>query len=356
MNIKRLNKVIENMIRNNLEQMIISNPASIFYLTGHWIEAGERMLVLYINAKGQCKLIINELFPLEEYTSLEKLVYNDREDAVKILADLVEDKILGVDKVWPSHFLIRLMELKKGISFVNGSPIMDEVRMIKDEEEIRLMKEASAINDKVMAEAIELVKQGYDERKVCKLLADVYEKYETYSFSFYPLIAYGANAAEPHHSSDSTAIQEGDSVILDIGGLTKGYCSDMTRTVFYKKVSQEAELVYNLVLEANRKGIEAVKPGVRLCEIDKAAREVIEKAGYGKYFTHRTGHNIGVEVHEFPDVSSVSELEARPGMIFSVEPGIYLPGKLGVRIEDLVLVTETGCEVLNTYPKSLQII
>jgi len=356
MNIKRLNKVIENMIRNNLEQMIISNPASIFYLTGHWIEAGERMLVLYINAKGQCKLIINELFPLEEYTSLEKLVYNDREDAVKILADLVEDKILGVDKAWPSHFLIRLMELKKGISFVNGSPIMDEVRMIKDEEEIRLMKEASAINDKVMAEAIELVKQGYDERKVCKLLADVYEKYETYSFSFYPLIAYGANAAEPHHSSDSTAIQEGDSVILDIGGLTKGYCSDMTRTVFYKKVSQEAELVYNLVLEANRKGIEAVKPGVRLCEIDKAAREVIEKAGYGKYFTHRTGHNIGVEVHEFPDVSSVSELEARPGMIFSVEPGIYLPGKLGVRIEDLVLVTETGCEVLNTYPKSLQII
>lgn len=356
MNIKRLNKVIENMIRNNLEQMIISNPASIFYLTGHWIEAGERMLVLYINAKGQCKLIINELFPLEEYTSLEKLVYNDREDAVKILADLVEDKILGVDKVWPSHFLIRLMELKKGISFVNGSPIMDEVRMIKDEEEIRLMKEASAINDKVMAEAIEFVKQGYDERKVCKLLADVYEKYETYSFSFYPLIAYGANAAEPHHSSDSTAIQEGDSVILDIGGLTKGYCSDMTRTVFYKKVSQEAELVYNLVLEANRKGIEAVKPGVRLCEIDKAAREVIEKAGYGKYFTHRTGHNIGVEVHEFPDVSSVSELEARPGMIFSVEPGIYLPGKLGVRIEDLVLVTETGCEVLNTYPKSLQII
>lgn len=193
MNIKRLNKVIENMIRNNLEQMIISNPASIFYLTGHWIEAGERMLVLYINAKGQCKLIINELFPLEEYTSLEKLVYNDREDAVKILADLVEDKILGIDKVWPSHFLIRLMELKKGISFVNGSPIMDEVRMIKDEEEIRLMKEASAINDKVMAEAIELVKQGYDERKVCKLLADVYEKYETYSFSFYPLIAYGAN-------------------------------------------------------------------------------------------------------------------------------------------------------------------
>ncbi|NLZ49728.1 MAG: aminopeptidase P family protein [Clostridiales bacterium] len=356
MNIKRLDKVIENMKRHQLEQMIISNPASIFYLTGKWIEAGERMLVLYINAKGQCKLIINELFPLDDQPYLEKIIYNDREDAVKILASLVEDKKLGIDKVWPSHFLIRLMELKHGITFVNGSPIMDEVRMIKDAEEIKLMKEASAINDKVMAEAIEVVKQGYEEKKVCKLLADIYEKYKTYSFSFYPLIAYGANAAEPHHSSDSTMVKDGDSIILDIGGFTNGYCSDMTRTVFYRKVSDEAEKVYNLVLEANRKGIEAVKPGVKLSDIDKAARDVIENAGYGKYFTHRTGHNIGVEVHEFPDVSSVSHLEAKPGMIFSIEPGIYLPGKLGVRIEDLVLVTETGCEVLNAYPKELQII
>lgn len=344
------------MTRHKLEQMIISNPASIFYLTGKWIESGERMLVLYINAKGQCKLIINELFPLEDQPKLEKLVYNDREDAVKILATIVEDKKLGIDKIWPSHFLIRLMELKKGISFVNGSPIMDEVRMIKDEDEIRLMREASAINDKVMAEAIEVVKQGYEEKKVCKLLSDIYEKYETYSFSFYPLIAYGANAAEPHHSSDSSTIKKGDSVILDIGGFTNGYCSDMTRTVFYREASKEAEQVYNLVLEANRKGIEAVKPGVKLSQIDRAAREVIEKAGFGKYFTHRTGHNIGVEVHEFPDVSSVSDLEAKPGMIFSIEPGIYLPGKLGVRIEDLVLVTETGCEVLNSYSKELQII
>ncbi|HCW03756.1 MAG TPA: peptidase M24 family protein [Clostridium sp.] len=355
MKIKRLNKIIENMTRHNLEQMIISNPASIFYLTGKWIESGERMLVLYINAKGQWKLIINELFPLEE-PGLEKLVYNDKEDPVKILAAILEDKKLGIDKTWPSHFLIRLMELKKSISFVNGSTIVDEVRMIKDEEEIKLMKEASAINDKVMAEAIELVKEGYEERKLCKLLSDIYEKYDTYSCSFYPLIAYGPNAAEPHHSSDSTMIKNGDSVILDIGGFTNGYCSDMTRTVFYKEVSHEAEKVYNLVLQANRRAIEAVKAGVKLSQIDMAARQVIENAGYGKYFTHRTGHNIGVEVHEFPDVSSVSHLEAKPGMIFSIEPGIYLPGKLGVRIEDLVLVTESGCEVLNSYSKELQII
>ncbi|WP_139906123.1 M24 family metallopeptidase [Clostridium thermarum] len=356
MNNGRLHRVMANMMKHNLDQMIVSSAASIFYLTGKWIESGERMLALYINTNGQCKLIINELFPLEQQAGLEKLVYNDREDAVQLMADIIEDKKLGIDKTWPSHFLIRLMEKKSGLTFVNGSPILDEVRMIKDAEEIHLMREASKVNDKVMAEVMELIKEGHEEKKICKLLADLYEKHNTYSFSFYPLIAYGANAAEPHHASDNTVIKAGDSVIIDIGGITNYYCSDMTRTVFYKNASEEASKVYNLVLEANRKGIEAVKPGVRLCDIDKAARNVIEKAGYGEYFIHRTGHNIGVEVHEFPDVSSVNKMVAEPGMIFSVEPGIYLPGKFGVRIEDLVLVTENGHEVLNNYTKKLQVI
>lgn len=353
---ERLSNIIGSMIKHGLEQMIISSPASIFYLTGKWIESGERMLVLYVNADGKCKLIINELFPLEDIQGLEKVVYNDSEDSVQILSGIIEDKKLGIDKNWPSHFLIKLMDRKKGLAFVNGSPIVDEVRMIKDAEEIQLMREASLVNDKVMAEIVTLIGQGYDETKVCKLLSEVYEKHGTDSFSFYPLIAYGANAAEPHHESDKTVIKNGDSVIIDIGGLTNRYCSDMTRTVFYGRVSEQAKEVYNIVLEANKRGIEAVRPGVRCCDIDGAARKFIEDAGYGEYFTHRTGHNIGIEVHEFPDISSVNEMEVKPGMIFSVEPGIYLPGKLGVRIEDLVVVTETGCEVLNHYTKELQII
>lgn len=356
MNIERLNRVIENMKKHQLEQMIVSSAAAIFYLTGRWIESGERMLVLYISTKNKTHLIINELFPIEEQDGLGRLVYNDKEDPVKILADIIEEDKLGVDKTWPSHFLMRLMEIKKGVTFINGSPIVDEVRMIKDAAEIRLMREASKVNDKVMAEAVELIKDGYEERKVCKLLSDIYEKYDTGSFSFYPLIAYGANAAEPHHDSDKTKLMDGYSVIIDIGGITNRYCSDMTRTVFFRSASEEASKVYNTVLEANRRGIEAVKPGVRLCDIDRAARKFIENAGYGEYFIHRTGHNIGVEVHEFPDVSSINTMEAKPGMIFSVEPGIYLPGKLGVRIEDLVLVTEDGYEVLNSYTKELQII
>jgi Xaa-Pro dipeptidase len=352
----RLENILKNMKKHNLEQMLVTSPASIFYLTGKWIEPGERMLTLYINTNGKTKLFINALFPISEDLGVELEVFSDTDDSVEILSKYIENKKLGIDKTWPSHFLIRLMEKKPDINFVNGSPIVDEVRMIKDNKEIELMREATRVNDKVMWDIVNILGGNYEEKKVCKLLEEVYEKYGTNSFSFHPLIAYGKNAAEPHHDSDNTKLMEGDSIIIDIGGRTNMYCSDMTRTVFYKKVSEEQKKVYNLVLEANKNAIQAVKPGVRFCDIDFAARSAIDKAGYGKYFTHRTGHNIGIEVHEFPDVSSNNEMIVQKGMIFSIEPGIYLPDNFGVRIEDLVVVTDNGCEVLNSYSKELKVI
>lgn len=352
----RLKKVLTNMDKHGLDQMLITSPAAIFYLTGKWIEPGERMLALYINNCNENKLIVNALFPISEDLGVELEVYNDIEDPILILSSIIHNKKLGIDKTWPSHFLIRLMEKNNTLTFVNGSPIIDEIRMIKDEEEIQLMREASKINDRAMSDIINLLKEGYDEKSLCKHLGDIYEKYNTHSFSFHPLIAYGANAAEPHHESDNTKLKSGDSVIFDIGGLTNRYCSDMTRTVFFNKVSEEQKRIYELVLEANIKAIEKVKPGVKFCDIDKAARSVIDKGGYGKYFTHRTGHNIGIEVHEFPDVSSVNEMVVEKGMIFSIEPGIYLPGNSGVRIEDLVVVTDAGCEILNSHSKDLKVI
>lgn len=356
MNNSRLKRIVENMKRHEIEQLIITSTSNIFYLTGKWIEPGERMLVLYVNSSGKTKLFINELFPISGDIGVETKVFNDAEDSVEILSNDIGSGRIGIDKNWPAHFLIRLMNKKTGLDIVNGSMIIDEVRMVKDAEEIELMKKASSINDMAVRELIEIVPLKHEERKACKILADIYEKYGTGSFSFYPLIAYGANAAEPHHESDNTMLKEGDSVILDIGGRTNNYCSDMTRTVFYGEPLEEYKKVYNIVLEANLKGIEAVKPGVRLCDIDKAARSVIEKEGYGEYFTHRTGHNIGIDVHEFPDVGCNSEIIAKEGMIFSIEPGIYLPGKCGVRIEDLVLVTKDGCEVLNKYSKDMKIL
>ena len=174
--------------------------------------------------------------------------------------------------------------------------------------------------------------------------------------SFPPLICFGANGAEPHHGTDDTVLKKGDSIILDVGVKLNDYCADMTRTLFFGEPTEEMLKVYNLVKAANEAGRAAVRPGEPMKNFDRAARKVIEDGGYGPYFTHRTGHGIGLEVHEYPDNSATSEIIAQPGMTFSVEPGIYLPGRFGVRVEDLVAVTEDGCETLNQLTKEFRIV
>ncbi|KZL92092.1 M24 family metallopeptidase [Clostridium magnum] len=357
MNLLRLNKLLKEMEINNIPQMLISDPAAIFYLTGKWIHPGERMLALYINLKGINKLFVNELFTVTEDLGVEKVWFNDTEDGVEIVSKYVDkEKTMGVDKNWPARFLLRLMELKGGSTFVNGSSILDTIRMCKDENEKDLMREASRINDLAVERIIKLVPEMHTEKKMSQLLLGIYEELGADGFSFDPIIAYGVNAADPHHGCGNTMVKPGDSIIIDIGCVKDSYCSDMTRTVFYKYASDKAKEVFNIVLEANKKAIDMVKAGVRFCDIDAAARNHIDAHGYGKYFTHRTGHSIGIDVHDLGDVSSVNTDKVEPGMIFSIEPGIYLPREVGVRIEDLVLVTEDGCEVLNKYDKGLVIV
>lgn len=357
MNQERLSKVLKKMKEKNMDSVIVSDSASIFYLTGKWIHPGERLLALYLDLQGNHKLFINELFPVTEDLGVEKVWFNDTQDGVEIISKYIQNKnTIGIDKNWPAKFLLRLMELKTENTYVNSSVILDRVRMRKDEKEKDLMRKASKINDIAVEKMIELLPNNISEKKMSQELAKIYEELETEGFSFDPIIGYGANAADPHHEPDASMLKEGDSVIIDIGCVKDSYCSDMTRTVFYKSVSEKSKEVYNTVLEANLKAIATVKPGVRFCDVDKAARDHIEAAGYGKYFTHRTGHSIGIEVHDFGDVSSVNTDVLEEGMIFSIEPGIYLPGEVGVRIEDLVLVTNDGCEVLNAYDKSLKIV
>lgn len=357
MNHERLNNVLREMADKNIPQMLVSDSAAIFYLTGKWIYPGERMLALYLSLEGNHKLFINELFPISEDLGVEIIRFNDIQDAVKIVAQYVnKQQAMGIDKKWPSGFLLRLIEQQGGSKFVNSSFIVDRIRMCKDLQEIALMKEASRVNDLAMDSMINLIPQKYPEKKMSQMLLNVYENLGAQGYSFAPIVAYGANGADPHHKIDSSLVKEGDSIIIDIGCKKDSYCSDMTRTVFYKYASNLATKVYNIVLEANKSAIAMIKPGVRFCDIDAAARNHIEAAGYGKYFTHRTGHSIGLETHDFGDVSAVNTDQIKPGMIFSIEPGVYLPGEFGVRIEDLVLVTENGCEVLNKYNKELMIL
>lgn len=358
-NQSRLDHVTEFMLQNQMEQLLISDPASIFYLTGEWIQPGERLLVLYLNLRGEKRLFLNALFPfqLEEDSGIQVNYYRDTDDIISILAEFMEDEgEIGVDKTWPARFLLPLMSKLPHAEFTNGSVGVDTLRMIKDPEEQSLMKKASLLNDQAMQVLIESVAEGTTELELSRILKASYRGMGADGISFAPIIAFGANAALPHHDTGNALIQPGDSIICDIGCLKDNYCSDMTRTFFYKTISDKARQVYDLVLQANLAAISAVRPGARFCDVDAAARQVIEAGGYGAAFTHRTGHSIGIEVHESGDVSSINTALLVPGMVFSIEPGIYLQNEFGIRIEDLVLVTETGCEILNHFTKELTIL
>lgn len=342
------------MARHGLNQLIVSAPAAVFYLTGVAIEPGERLLALALAADGASHLFVNRLFPTAAPEGIALHVHGDGQDATADIAQVLQPGPVGVDKFWPSAFLIRLLAKKPGLIPVEGSLPVDETRMVKDAGERERLRAASRLNDRVTAQAIAAISPEKDELALAREVLDAYASAGMVSWS--PLVCYGAGCAEPHHSPDHTRLKPGDSVILDIGGALDGYQSDMTRTVFYREASPLAREVYQVVLEAHEAGIAAVKPGRPLREVDAAARSIIERAGYGAYFTHRLGHNLGLEVHEYPDVSAASEAICQEGMCFSIEPGVYLPGQFGVRIEDLVLVGPQGAEDLNALDKSLRIV
>ena len=354
----KLNRILGAMEEKSVPQMIIADPLTIFWLTGKMIVPGERLLALYLNVNGNHKLVINELFPQEKDLGVDLVWYNDIQDGVEILSQYVEkDKTIGIDKIWPAKFLLRLQELEAGSRYVNGSMIVDYIRMIKDEKEQELMRESSRLNDAAVEKLIPWVGKGLTERELSAKIREIYKELGCEGVSFETISAYAKGAADPHHVTDDSRGKRGDCVILDIGAFKNNYASDLTRTVFIGEVSDRAKEIYDIVAEANRRGIEAARPGNRMCDVDAACRDYITEKGFGPYFTHRTGHSIGLEDHEFGDVSSVNEDIIKPGQCFSVEPGIYLPDEgIGVRIEDIVLITEDGCEVLNHFTKDLIIV
>lgn len=357
MNKERIARVVESMKEAGLDYLLISEPSSIDYLINYVNAPGERMYVLMLGSKGNHKLFFNNLFFTSEDLGIEIVWHSDTDDAIKTIVDqLVAPKKIGIDKHWTANFLLDLMSRLPEVQFVNGSNCVDYQRMIKDENEQQLMIEASKINDQAIKKVISEINETTSELDIANKLKDIYTSLGASGNSFEPIIAYGKNGADPHHGNDDTLLQPGDSIIIDMGCVYQGYCSDMTRTVFYKEVSKEAQEVYEIVKAANEAAEKIIKPGVKLCDIDKVARDLITKAGYGKEFNHRLGHFIGKDVHEYGDVSANFDLEVKEGMIFSIEPGIYLEGKFGVRIEDLVMVTKDGCKILNSYSKDLLVI
>ena len=318
MQAERLEALVKGLKAAGIAQQLVTDPSSIAYLIGYETHPGERLLLLKVAADGRHQLYLNQLFPQASDLAhdIEIVTYRDGEPVISWLAQSLAPGKTGIDKVWPSHFLLDLMAARQDLQPVNAAYLVDDLRAIKSPEEQELMREASALNDQATLALINLVADGLPESEMVSELAGIYQRLGCQGFSFEPIIAYGANGADPHHETNDDRPQPGDSVVIDIGSSYKGYCSS----------------------------------------IDRAARQVIEEAGYGEYFTHRTGHFIGREVHEAGDVSEFNQAQAQVGQIFSIEPGIYLPGKVGVRIEDLVLVTETGCQVLNQVSKDLIVV
>ena len=355
---EKLGRVLAGMRKQGVDQMILTDPVAIFYLLGKWIFPGERLHALYLNTEGDARFILNRLFPQEEDLGVDLTYYDDTEDGVAVLSRSVrKDWVTGVDKNWPARFLLRLQELGGGCRYVNGSRIVDKVRQIKNPEERRLMKESALMIDRVIGELIPWTVRGLTERELNEKCLELIRKVGFSRPSFEPITAYGKGAADPHHITDDSRGKHGDCALLDIGGMWKNYASDTTRTVFIGAVSPRQREIYETVLEANRRGIEAAKPGNRMCDVDKAGRDYIASKGFGEFFTHRIGHSIGLEDHEVGDVSQANEEIIEPGQCFSVEPGIYIPEEgIGVRIEDIVCITETGCEVLNESPKDLIVV
>jgi Xaa-Pro dipeptidase len=355
MKVSRLGRVVAGMDKMGLAQALVTSTESIYYLTGLWIAPGERLLALLIGRDG-CTLFVNRMFATPAVEGLKLVEFDDADDSVAHLAEAIAPGKLGIDKNWPSRFLLSLMKKRPDVRPVTGSAPVDEARMLKDAEEIAMLKNSSRMNDRVVGMLRKSLVEGETELDVARRYSDLAAREGALGPSFAPLICFGAGCAEPHHTTGLARLKKGDAVILDLGLDYNHAMSDMTRTVFFGSATDEEKRVYEIVRAANAAAKAAVRPGVMLADIDRAARSLIEKAGYGPNFLHRTGHGLGLEVHEPPDVSATSPYAAQPGMVFSIEPGIYLPGKFGVRVEDLVLVTEDGCEVLNQLDRDFMIV
>jgi Xaa-Pro dipeptidase len=341
---------LDRVIKHIHHTVLISDPSMIQYLCGTHFHVGERFLGLLIQDQ-KATLFLNKLFPYEN-KDLEIIRTRDDEDPILEVAQHLHTNTIKVDHRLASGFLLRLMDLKPECTFRLDS-ILDQLRSIKNENEIFLMREASRLNDMVMTQVPSFLKVGVLESEVKNKIIELF-KQNSDGCSFDPIVAFGDHASDPHAVAQDRPLKENEAIVIDMGCIYKGYCSDMTRTFFLN--SNPMKDIYDLVLKANCAAISKVKPGVLLSEIDDAARSVITEGGYGPHFIHRTGHGIGTSVHEPFPVSSDSLVDCKEGMIFSIEPGIYIEGVGGIRIEDLVLVTRSGVEVLNHTPKNAEII
>lgn len=350
---ERLERVRARMRAHGIAQLIVTQPQAIYYLTGLWCNPMDRLDALVVTLQ-KCRMLCYVLAVIEP-EGCEVTVYADAGAAVEHLSALLESTETGVDGALESRFLLPLMQKRPDVP-LRISSCVEEARAVKTDAEVRLLRRASEVTDEVFADAFTRLREGMTELELGAVFSDSFMAHGVGRFAGDPMVCFGVGSAEPHHTPGNTPLRPGDAVCVDTGKRIDGYYSDMTRTVFFRHASPQQQEVYNIVLEANLAALDSVKPGVLMSDIHEAACKVIRDAGYGDYYPHRTSHGIGIDYHEAPSDVAGHPVTMEPGMCISVEPGIYLPGRFGVRIEDLVVVTETGYSLLNHAPKELTII
>ncbi|QQE80329.1 Xaa-Pro peptidase family protein [Alicyclobacillus sp. SO9] len=342
---------------NNTDVLVATSPANLYYFTGVWLETGERASALLLSSQHNPVWVVHEMFQHEaEGAQVSKKMWKDGDNPYQLIMESIDSNArYAVDGNWEARHVLQLMNADKASRTpVLGDDMITAARVCKDEAELRYLSRASEMADEVVSKIKGELSTAKTEGELTERLWQLWQEVGAEGMSFPPIVATGTNGAAPHHEPNETQLQENTTVIVDTGGVYQHYCSDTTRTFILGEPSDEMKKVYQLVLDAQKAGIAAAKPGVAAQEVDKACRKVITDGGYGTYFTHRTGHGVGLDIHEAPFVVGGNQQVLQPGMVMSVEPGIYIPGKFGVRIEDLIVIEEDGATSLNQAPKELQ--
>jgi D-alanyl-D-alanine dipeptidase len=338
-----------------LGALLVTPGPDLLYLTGHAPPPLERLTLLVIAPARDPVLLV----PLLERPAalgspaadrIEVLGWVDGEDPYAVAAGLLPPGRMAVtDQTWASHVL-GLQEASAGRTFVAAGRAMPPLRLVKDDWELATLAEAASAADAAFADIVLVPFAGRREAEVGADLAEALRRHGHRTADF-TIVGSGPNGASPHHEAGERVIAEGDVVVLDFGGHLGGYCSDITRTVIVGEPPTEFDRVHDVVRWAQQAAFESVRAGVRAEDVDRTARDVIDDAGYGQWFIHRTGHGIGLEAHEPPYIVAGNRTELDAGMTFSIEPGIYLPDRFGVRIEDIVAVTADRARRLNDAPR-----
>ncbi len=352
---KRINAVKDALKKS--QAALVTDETSIFYFTGFPHSEG----YLFITQEKSYLLVDFRYIEAAENTvkTSDVVIFSNPYETINelISSNNINEILLEAEKVTLSSFKSMQKNLKSQLLDSNTlSEKIKELRIIKSADEVEKLRTAQNIAEKAYLEVLNIVKPGVTERQIALELEYLMKKHGAEKIAFDLITVTGKKTSLPHGVPADVEVKRGDFVTFDIGAVYDGYHSDMTRTVAVGEVSDDQRKIYNIVLEAHLAGLEAVKAGVCCSDVDKVCRDIISGYGFGKYFGHGTGHGVGLEIHEEPRVSPKGTEILKSGMIITVEPGIYLPDKFGVRIEDTVLVTEEGFETFAHIPKDLIII